>query len=94
MEILTNSSPMKLESVSDEGFSDVNVMDLVNSEDYVSSDLSPNKEPMEDKKQLIGKFRCKENFPQLLMLSCMILVQFLSKKLIVFITVIFHSFKH
>ncbi|XP_046999231.1 myb-related protein B isoform X2 [Schistocerca americana] len=52
MEMLSHPSPMKLES--DEGFSDVNVMDLVHGDGYGSSDISPDKNLEDRKKGPIG----------------------------------------
>lgn len=52
MEMLSHPSPMKLES--DEGFSDVNVMDFVHGDGYGSSDISPDKNLEDCKKGPIG----------------------------------------
>jgi hypothetical protein len=50
-EILNAHSPIKLVSSPDEGFADLNMMDLVPGSDYITSTTSPQKD-MAARKQL------------------------------------------
>jgi hypothetical protein len=54
----TNCSPIKLVASPDEGFADLNVMDLVPESDYVASGVSPLKGMSIKKEMNIGTCTC------------------------------------
>jgi hypothetical protein len=53
-EILSPQSPIKLASSPDEGFADLNVMDLVQGSDYITSTISPQKDTAARKQLNLG----------------------------------------
>jgi hypothetical protein len=57
-EILSSQSPVKLVSSPDEGFADLNVMDLVPDSEYITSTISPLKDMAARKQSNIGVYMC------------------------------------